>query len=283
MTPLYALVLGIVQGLTEFLPISSSGHLLIVPRLFGWEEQPLAFDVALHIGTLTAVLVYFFRDWVALARSGLADLRAHGLRLTAWSAHGRLLLLIALGTVPAVVVGLLLSDAEDRLRTPAVVGAMLILVGSIMAAAERFANRPRQGAITTSAQGSELEKRLSPVRALVIGVAQAFALVPGVSRSGATISAGMFSGLSRATAARFSFLIATPITLAAAAKELPQLRTAAEQGVSRGEIGLGVAASALVGLLAISALLRFLATRPLYPFSIYRVIVGVLVLLFLAR
>ena len=273
MTLLQALVLGIVQGLTEFLPISSSGHLVLLPHLFDWEEQPLAFDVALHIGTLLAIVLYFQRDWWVLIRETAADVRRAGGRVRRWGPHGQLLLLIGAGSVPAVIVGLLLADAEGRLRTPGVVAAMLALGGGFMAAAERWAPRP---------EASGLE-RLTPVRAVLIGVAQACALVPGVSRSGATIAAGMFAGFGRATAARFSFLLATPITLAAAVKEVPELRHAADQGISGLEIGAGIAASLAVGLCAIAFLLRYLAARPLYLFVWYRVALAAAIALRLVR
>lgn len=271
MTPLHALILGIVQGLTEFLPISSSGHLLLVPEFFGWEEQPLAFDVALHLGTLTAILLYFHRDWWTLLHEGWRDFRLHGTRLRRWGPHGRLLLLIGAGTVPAVLAGLFLANLEERLRTPGVVAAMLVLVGAYMAAAERWAPRP-------DAAGME---HLTLVRVLIVGLAQACALVPGVSRSGSTIATGMFTGLSRPVAARFSFLLATPVTMAAAVKELPELRHAAEQGISGFEIGIGIAASLIVGLAAIAFLLRYLATRPLYLFVWYRLALAAVVLIWL--
>jgi undecaprenyl-diphosphatase len=268
-----AIVLGMVQGLTEFLPISSSGHLLLVPELLGWQEQPLSFDVALHIGTSLAIVAYFWHDWWTLIRSSLGDLRCHGLRLIRWGPYGRLTLLIGVGTVPAVIAGLLLADLESTLRTPGVVATMLIIVGGYMAAAERWAPRHAD---------SRLE-RITWVGALLVGVAQACALVPGVSRSGSTIATGMFTGLGRATAARFSFLMATPVTVAAMVKELPQLRDAADQGISRGDIAAGIIASLVVGVLAIRFLLRYLATRTLYPFAIYRVAVALLVLGVLVR
>lgn len=272
MSPLHALVLGILQGLTEFLPVSSTGHLLLAPHLFGWEEQPLAFDVSLHIGTLGAVLLFFRRDWWSLLVAFVTDARRHGPRVAAWGAQGQLSLLIVLGTVPAVLVGLLFSQWEERLRTPGVVAAMLVLVALAMAAAERWANRPAHSGL----------EGMTARKALLIGLAQACALVPGVSRSGATLTAGMFAGLSRASAARFSFLLAIPVTLAAAVKELPELRYAEAQGISVLEIGIGIGASLGVGLAAIAFLLRYLASRPLYPFVVYRVVLAVAVLVTLS-
>ena len=275
MTPLHALILGIVQGLTEFLPISSSGHLLLIPHLFGWPEQPLAFDVALHTGTLLAVVTYFHRDWWTLLGETARDLRHYGGCLRCWGPHARLMLLIGVGTVPAVVAGAALGAVEPHLRAPGVVVAMLVVGAGLMAAAERFAVR-RMG-------GSSGLERLTPPRALLVGVAQALALVPGVSRSGATIATGMFAGLSRATAARFSFLLATPVTCAAAVKEAPALRHAAAQGISAAEIGIGVGASLIVGLAAIAFLLRYLAARPLYVFVWYRLALAAAVLVVFIR
>ncbi len=269
MTIWQALILGIVQGITEFFPISSSGHLLLVPELFGWQEQPLAFDVALHAGTATAILAYFHRDWWLLIRESFCDLRRHRARISAWGPHGRLMLLLAAGTIPAVIVGLSIGNLESQLRTPGVVATMLILVGLYMAAAERW-SRPNVEA------GVE---QLTWTGSLIVGVAQAFALVPGVSRSGSTIATGMFIGLNRATAARFSFLLATPVTIAALAKELPNLRGAAEQGISGMEIAVGIVTSLVVGLAAIRFLLRYLAVGSLYPFVVYRIALAVVVLL----
>lgn len=267
MTFLQALILGIVQGLTEFLPVSSSGHLLLVPTLFGWEEQPLAFDVALHAGTTFAVVIYFFGDWRVLVRESLRDLRRCGLRLSHWGPYGRLTLLIALGTIPAVVAGLAVGNLEERLRTPGVVAATLALVALYMAAAERWARHEEQPGM----------EGITWRTALTVGAAQACALVPGVSRSGSTIATGMFAGLSRAAAARFSFLLATPVTVAALVKELPEIRDAGAQGVSAAEIAIGILASLVVGVIAIRFLLRYLATGSLYPFVIYRLALAAIV------
>jgi len=272
MTVWQALILGIVQGITEFFPISSSGHLLLVPELFGWEEQPLAFDVALHAGTAAAILAYFHRDWWTLIRESWCDLRRHGARIGEWGPYGHLMLLLAVGTVPAVIVGLGIADLEEQLRTPAVVATMLILVGGYMAAAERWASKNREPGL----------ERLRWPGAILVGVAQACALVPGVSRSGSTIATGMFIGLDRSTAARFSFLLATPVTVAALAKELPNLQGATQQGISGLEIAVGIITSLVVGLAAIRFLLRYLSVGSLYPFVLYRLVLAAIVLVVLA-
>ena len=272
MTLLRAIVLGIVQGLTEFLPVSSSGHLILVPSLLGWERQPRSFDVALHLGTTLAVLLYFHRDFVRLGRHGIADIIVHRTRFTRWSPDGRLALLTVLGCVPAVVVGGLLDGWLDaHARSPWLVAVLLVGFGLVMRAAERWA------------RGCGGTERLDPSRALVIGSAQALALVPGVSRSGATIAGGMFLGLSRQAAARFSFLLSAPIVVAAAVKELPELRHAAAQGVSAAELAAGCLVSFAAGLLAIHLLLRYVAGHRLNVFVWYRIAFAVLAIALLSR
>lgn len=262
-----AIVLGLVQGLTEFLPVSSSGHLVLVPRMLGWQPHPLSFDVALHTGTMLAVLIYFGRDFVLLAQHGIDDLFRQRHHLRCWSPHGRLALLIVVGSLPAVVVGGLFNDwIESNVRQAWSVAVLLVVFGLVMLAAERWADR-----------GAGLEK-MDARRALVIGAAQALALAPGVSRSGATIAAGMFAGLSRATAARFSFLLAAPVMTAAAAKHLPALAGARTEGVGVAALAAGLAVSFVVGWLAIAGLLRFVASRPLYVFVWYRLAFAVLAL-----
>lgn len=270
MTVLHAIVLGLVQGLTEFLPISSSGHLIVVPRMLGWDEQPLSFDVALHLGTTLAVLLYFRRDVIQLVRRGLADAVAHRQRVRCWSPLGRLGLLIVLGCIPAVIVGGLFNNwIEAHARAPWLVASLLVLFGLVMLAAERWLD------------GSRTIERLDAPRTLLIGCAQALALLPGVSRSGATISAGMFAGLSRETAARFSFLLAAPVIVAAGVKELPDIRHAADQGVSHAALAAGFAVSFIVGLATVHALLRFVARHPLNLFVWYRFAFAALVLIVL--
>ncbi len=244
-----------------------------MPELFGWQEQPLAFDVALHIGTTLAVVAYFYHDWWILIRASASDLRRWGPRVQRWGPYSHLALLIAAGTVPAVVAGALLAGVEERLRTAGVVAAMLVLVGAYMAAAERWAAGAKEPGV----------ERLTWTGALVIGVAQTCALVPGVSRSGATIATGMFTGLSRAAAARFSFLMATPVTVAAMVLELPGLRHAEAQGITRLEIAAGILASLVVGVGAIRFLLRYLGGRSLYPFVLYRLALAVVVVFVVIR
>ncbi|MBA3450903.1 MAG: UDP-diphosphatase [Chloroflexia bacterium] len=278
MTVWQAIVLGIVQGVTEFLPVSSSAHLLIVAWLLGWESPGLAFDAALHLGTLTAVLVYFWRDLVAMAcalpralRQPAAILRSHD----PGDVMPRLSLLIALGTVPGLVGGLLAAEAIDAVYHPdgvapdriiVALAAALIALALLLWWAERAARHVRgMGSLTVR-------------DAVVIGLAQAAALIPGVSRSGATITAGLFRGLTRADAARFSFLLGTPIVAAAGAKGLLDTLSSGLDASQLGVFAVGLLASALAGFAAIWGLLRYLQRASTAVFIVYRVVLGVVLI-----
>lgn len=278
MTLWQAVVLGVVQGLTEFLPVSSSAHLLVVPWLLGWEEPGLAFDAALHLGTLVAVAVYFWRDLLAMARAFPGAILHPGavLRSDALTdVPARLALLIALGTVPALGVGLVGQRAIDAVYHPgegtpdgAIVAVAVALIGLalLLLLAERVARHVRRMASLTVRD------------ALIVGVAQAGALIPGVSRSGATITAGLFRGLTRADAARFSFLLGVPIVAAAGMKGVLDILSS---GVDAGALGVftaGLVASALAGFAAIWGLLRYLQQASTVVFIVYRIALGVLLL-----
>jgi len=263
-----ALIMGIVQGLTEFLPISSSGHLIVVPAIFGWTDpfiDSLAFSVMLHLGTLAALLAYFWREWVLLVPAGLATIRD---RSTRGEPHRRLALNIAISTIPAVIAGLLLNDfIEEHVRQAGLVAIMLLVGASIMWLADRW--------------GAQLRgvDDLGPAGALGIGAAQALALVPGISRSGVSISAGLFVGLDRASAARFSFLMATPVIAGAGLYELRKVvggGTAVEGNVV--PLVVGLLAAMLSGFAAIHFLLRYLRTNSLAVFVAYRVLLAALVI-----
>ena len=263
-----AIVMGIVQGLTEFLPISSSGHLIIVPYLFGWDDPfitSLSFSVMLHIGTLVALLVYFWRDWMRLVPAGFATIRD---RSFDGDADRRLAWLIAVATVPALVVGFLLNDlVEARFREIGIVALMLVVGGAVMYLADRWGSK------------RYLSVDLTFPKALGIGGAQALALIPGISRSGISISAGLFAGLDRESAARFSFLMATPITAAAAIYEAVKLiRGDLGVAVDLGPLLAGMAAALVSGLFAIGFLLRYLRTRSLNVFVAYRIVLAAIVL-----
>ncbi len=260
-----AALLGLVQALTEFLPISSSGHLVVAAELFGDELNDLTFDVGLHLGTTAAVLLYFRRDWVLFATSMRRDLRAHGGRVGSWRPRSRLALLIALATVPAVCAGAAIQLAlEDGLREPLLVGVMLIAVGLVIWVLDRAARTSRL-------------HDLGPRGALLIGVAQAAALVPGVSRSGATIAAGRGLGLRREAAARFSFLLSAPVVVGAGVVLLGEALLGSEQ-VAWGPLLFGALVAAAMGLAVIRWLLAFVRHHSLSVFVWYRLAAGVAVL-----
>lgn len=260
-----AIVLAIVQGVTEFLPISSSAHLALAPWLLGWPDQGLAFDIALHVGTLVAVIGYFLRDWIQLIGGGLGfpiktrpDL----------AANPRMLWLVAAATIPAAVAGVLLKQTvETTLRSPFVSGTMLIVFSGVMAGAELYGRHYRP------------ISSISPGDALFVGTAQAVALLPGVSRSGITISAGLFRHLDRAAAARFSFLLSTPVVAGAAVKAAYDLY---KQGGlppdMRLPVAVGIITSAITGWLVIAFLLNYLKHRSLKVFIYYRLIFGIIVI-----
>jgi undecaprenyl-diphosphatase len=284
-----ALVLGIVQGLTEFLPISSSAHLSIVPRLLGYPTPTLAFEVLLHFGTLAAVVAYFARDLWAFVLCLLAPGRL-GPREA--RTRRRLLGLLALASVPAAVVGFLVQDwADAQTSRPLRASVWLVATTAIMIAAELHArSRTRQPVpVTTPAAPGDHEqapssaeeelKVLPAAKAAGIGLAQALALVPGTSRSGVTISAGLFEGVSREAAARFSFLLSIPAILGAGILKLDELSGATE---TPAELVAGTVAAAISGFVAVSFLLRLLRTRTLWPFIWYRLIAGSLFVLLLA-
>jgi len=265
---LQALVMGIVQGLTEFLPVSSSGHLIIVPTLLGWTDpfiNSLEFSVMLHIGTLVALLIYFRNDWLRLVPAGLAAIRDRSFRN---DPDRRLAWLIAVATVPAIIAGVLLNDIiEKNVRQIGLVALMLVVGGAILWLAERNGRQTRSvGQLTFPA-------------ALGIGAAQAVALVPGISRSGISIAAGLFAGLDRESAARFSFLMATPVIALAAVYEGRKLLTG-ETGlaIQIAPLIVGMVASLVAGLFAIGVLLRYVRAHSTDVFVVYRVLLAAVVI-----
>jgi undecaprenyl-diphosphatase len=264
-----AVLLGIVQGLTEFLPVSSSAHLILARAFFGWDvpaDFGLAFDVALHIGTLAAILAFFRREVAGMA-AALPSVLSPGADPAA-----RLVQRIVVGTLPVVVVGLLFNEyVEQALRTPRVAAWALALGAVAMFAAERLGPRTRG------------EESVTWRDAVLIGCAQACALIPGISRSGGTISVGMFLGLRRDAAARFTFLLAIPAMLAAAGKESLEL---ARTGVSASNaqlMAVGVLVSSIVGYLTIKYFLRFLAGNRLDIFAYYRWALAAVTFVWLSR
>jgi undecaprenyl-diphosphatase len=280
--PIYqAVVLAIVQGLGEFIPVSSSGHLILVRRLLGWNElspaHELTFDVALHFGTLLSVLFYFRRTWLQIIRAAL------GGKVVRFSESGgsdanlspeeqkeerMLLWFLAIATIPGAIAGKLLEhSAEDYFREHVVlIAGALIVVALLMWLGEK---------------ASKLNKpltRISLADSLIVGIAQAFALIPGVSRSGSTISAGLFCNMTRDAAVRFSFLLSTPIIAGAALLKAHELHKEGLPPGMHAPFIVGIIISALVGYAAIAWLIRYLQTNSLKAFIIYRIVVGIVVI-----
>ncbi len=271
---LQALVMGIVQGLTEFLPVSSSAHLIIVPFLFGWDDtfiDSLAFGVMLHLGTLAALLIYYGHDWLRIVPAGFAAVRE---RSFGDDPDRRLAWLIVAATIPAAIVGVVFNDViEDSLRGIGLVAVMLVVGAAILALADRWGGTSRH-----------VDQLTFPI-ATGIGFAQVLALVPGISRSGISISAGRLANLDRASAARFSFLMATPITAGAVLFEARQLVIGeTDVAIEPGPLIVGLIASFVSGLIAIRVLMDYVRTRSLDIFVVYRVGLAVLVVVvWLAR
>jgi len=250
-----AVTLGLVQGLSEFLPISSSAHLILTPWFLGWPDPGLTFDVALHVGTLVAVALYFWRDWLALLRAAPRPR----------TPDGRLFWLLILGAIPGGVAGVLLDSlAEATLRSPLLIAGALALMGLALFAADRWGQRDRT------------LHDIGPTDALLIGMAQALAIIPGVSRAGITIALARTRGIERADAARFSFLLGSPVILGAALFKLRHLTDT--PGVISGPFFAGIITAAVVGVLSIGILLRYLRHAGLGIFVIYRLLLAGLVI-----
>ena len=259
MNPIHAAVLGTIQGLTEVLPISSSAHLILVPWALHWPESGLTFDVALHVGTLIALCLYFWRDIIELTVNFIGGLagRFH-------SPQSRLPLYIVLATIPAAIVGKTLEEPIERIfrSSPAIISLFLIVFGLLLAFAD-----------TTGAKRWKID-RMTLRAALIIGVAQCLALVPGVSRSGITITAGLLLGYNREAAARFSFLLSLPVVAGAAVLKLGHL---AKHGIPAGEgtpLAIGIVTSAVFGYLSVVFLLKLIQRHSLYTFVWYRLVAG---------
>jgi undecaprenyl-diphosphatase len=253
-------VLAIVQGLSEFLPISSSGHLVLVPHFFGWPDQGLAFDVAVHVGTLVAVVLYFKHQLGLMARDFFTSLRTRQLTRDSRLAWG-----VLIGTVPVGLAGLLFADAiEANLRSPLFVAATLSVFGILLLVADRRGRKQRD------------EFSLSFFDVLLIGVAQALALMPGTSRSGVTMTAGLALGLTRSAAARFSFLLAVPgIAMAGAYEGLKLLLDDAP--VDWRAMAIGAAVAAASGYACIHFLIRFIERIGMLPFTVYRLLLAAVI------
>lgn len=256
MTTFEAVILGLVQGLGEFLPISSSAHLVLVPWLFKWEDPGLTFDIALHLGTLIAVAIYFWRDWLRLFSKGFTDTK---------STDGRLFWYLVAASIPGAIIGFMLEKyAETIFRNPVLIAGMLILLGVVLYWADR------RGAKKINI------KNISFGTSFLIGVSQALAIIPGVSRSGITMTTGLLLGLTREGAARFSFLLSAPIIFGAAAVKLPLLISHPSLITSNFIIGMVI--SCATGIASIGFLLRYVQTKTFLPFSWYRFILGAVVI-----
>ena len=263
MTILQAIVFGAVQGFTEFLPVSSTAHLILLPWFLGWPDPGLAFDVALHLGTLVALLIYFRADWIALIASAFDFARGR-----AKSTDARMAMYIVAATIPGAAAGALFQHTvEDALRAPQLIATMLIGMAVVLIVAERTGRR--QKSLDEMSWGD----------AMTIGVAQAFAIVPGVSRSGSTITAGLFRSLKRDAAARFSFYLSAPIIGGAIANSLLHILKSSENISQLAPVIVGIVSSGIIGYLSIAFLMRYLQTHNTFLFIYYRIALGIVVLL----
>lgn len=260
MTIFQSLVLGLLQGLTEFLPVSSSAHLSLAPYLFGWQDPGLSFDVALHFGTLIAVLWFFRKEWAKLIGAAVSIITSRKVD----TVEKKRVVFLIIATIPGAIGGLLLEKkAETAFRAPALTAIALIVMGIILWLVDRIASQERQ------------VENMTWVDALVIGCAQVVALIPGVSRSGSTITAGRALKFDRESAAIFSFLMSMPIIAAAVVLKGPEVLRTGGFGI---EVLVGVLASAISGWLAISVLLRYVSRHSYGVFALYRILLGLAVL-----
>jgi undecaprenyl-diphosphatase len=260
MTPLQAIALGILQGLSEFLPISSSAHLTLAPWLFGWEDPGLAFDVALHFGTLLAVLWYFRMEWVALVRAAFGIITTGRIE----TPEKRKVIYLIIATIPGAIGGFLMqSRAETAFRSPQIIAIALIVMGILLWLVDKLVDQRR------------VLGEMRWIDSLLIGLSQVIALIPGVSRSGATMTTGRGLRFDRESAAEFSFLMSMPIIAAAVVMEGPK---ALQQSGITNELMGGVVAAAISGWLAISILMRYVSRHSYGIFALYRVVLGLAVL-----
>jgi undecaprenyl-diphosphatase len=267
-----AAILGIVQGLTEFLPVSSTAHLILVPWFLGWKPEGLTFDVALHVGTAFAVLTFFFRDWIRLAREMFLGIKEGKLL---GNEDRRLGWYLVVGTLPAMVAGLAFEETiESRLRSPLIIVFTLAALGALLLFAEKRGTHTRT------------IEQFTWTDSLSIGFSQAIALIPGVSRSGITMTTAMFRNSTRTSAARFSFLLSTPVILGAGILKSLRLMDAVQHPIAGTEavrwsvMGAGFLFAAVSGFLCIRFFLKYLQTKSFMPFVIYRFLLAGLVLIY---
>jgi undecaprenyl-diphosphatase len=275
---LEALILGIVQGATEFLPVSSSAHLVLVAWWLGYDTPPLVYTVVVHLGTTLATLLFFWKDWWSLLQASISALRRREFNLLQ-NPETRLLVLLIIGTIPAAIIGYLLEGFfEERFSDPAEVSLELLITAGLLVYGEWITAKRHTNASSSTVAIAPTAETISISAAWVIGLAQAFAILPGVSRSGSTIAAGLAYGLDRAEAARFSFLLSTPIILGAGAKKGLDLLTAQDAVPSDMTLALviGFVVSTVVAYLSIAWLLGIVRRRGYYGFAIYCAVFGLL-------
>src|SRR3989337_3799234 len=262
-----AILLGIIQGVTEFLPISSTAHLILAPWIFGWDDPGLAFDVVLHLGTLTGIIAFFRKDFYSMLQGMFSGMTV---RKEYAGIEGMVGWYIIIGTIPAGLAGLFLKDQiETVLRSPRIIAVSLIVFGLILFWAEVVGRKKRR------------MDHLNIIDAIVIGCAQAVALIPGVSRSGITITAGLFRNLERAAAARFAFLLSTPVIMAGGLLSFIDVYKVGLPQDMFWPFAAGFAASAISGFLAIKYLIMFLSKQKVNVFVYYRIVLGILILLYM--
>ena len=255
MTIFQAVIYGIIQGVAEFLPISSSAHLIVIPWLFRWEDPGIAFDVALHLGTLFAVILFFWKDWINLITAGITKPK---------TTDGKLFWFLVIATIPGAIFGKLFeSQAESTFRNPALIGTMIIVMGIVLYIADKKGSKK-----------DSIEK-VGLKRSIWIGISQALAVIPGVSRSGITMATGLSLGLNRESVARFSFLLSTPIILGAG---LVKLKDMINMPIDTIPFIIGILVSAIAGLLSIKFLLEYLKKKGFGIFVWYRAILGILII-----
>lgn len=254
MSIIQAIVYGIVQGITEFLPISSTAHIILVPWFFGWKDPGTVFDVALHLGTATAVILFFAKDWIKLIKAGFTNPK---------TSTGKLFWFIVAATIPGAIAGVLLDKYMESFRNPALIGLMLIIMGVILYVADKM-----------SKSDIKIEE-IGLKRSLIVGISQVFAIIPGVSRSGITMSVGRMLRLTRESIAKFTFLISAPIILGDAIYHIKDLGSVQVQGTP---FAVAVVTSAIVGVLSIKFLLDYLRKKGFGLFAVYRCVLGVIVI-----
>lgn len=259
-----SIILGIVQGLGEFLPISSTAHLVLAPYFFNWPDPGLSFDVALHVGTLIAVVAFFWRDWIDIFKSASNSILSTKYQILNTKYPAKLLWLLVVASVPGAIFGFLFDDyAEYVFRNPLIIAFTLSVVGLVLFLVDKYATHKKD------------IKNISIKDAIIIGLSQAVAIIPGISRSGATMTAALARGFSREQAARFSFLLSTPIIFGAAIFKIPELL---ETGITA-PILFGIIVAAISGYLAIKYMLRFIQKVGYAPFFWYRLVLALIIVI----